>query len=171
MHISLSKSQTIKQIQNWLTSFFFSMEQANTHAESMWIFAVYWEKYPESNISLCIPMYKNISFNDTERLSFSAFRLAWVAFKLLPITFHQSVIANAYLALLTVNFMFFNSLQLKLIAKSSWRSIYWRISNGRGLWFPEEKFRGYTIWKQRNRRQGLWPSGRWRFRRIWFLWI
>lgn len=147
------------------------MEQANTHAESMWIFAVYWEKYLESNISLCIPMYKNISFNDTERLSFSAFRLAWVAFKLLPITFHQSVIANAYLALLTVNFMFFNSLQLKLIAKSSWRSIYWRISNGRGLWFPEEKFRGYTIWKQRNRRQGLWPSGRWRFRRIWFLWI
>lgn len=125
----------------------------------------------ESNISLYIQMYKNISFNYSERLFFPAFRLAWVAFKPLPDTFYQTVIANAYFALLTVNFMFSNSLQLKWIAKSSWRSIYWRISNWRGLWFPEEKFGGYTIWKQRNRRQGLWSSGRWRFRRIWFLWI
>ena len=66
---------------------------------------------------------------------------------------------------------FSNSLQHKSIAKSSWRSIYWRISNWRGLWFPEEKFWGSAIWKQTNRRQGLWSSGRWRFRRIWFLWI
>lgn len=54
----------------------FSMKQANTHAESMCIFAIYWEKCFESNISLYIPMYKTISFNDTKRIFFPAFRLA-----------------------------------------------------------------------------------------------
>ena len=99
--------------------------------------------------------------------------LAWVAFNPLPRPQHSrhTVIANALLASLTVTFLFSTSLQLEWIAQPRWRSIYWRISNWRGLWFPEEKPRGDTVRKQRHRRQGLWPSGRWRFRRIWFLWI
>lgn len=64
----------IIQILNYEVNFeftnnFFPVE-ANIHDDTMWIFAVYWEKYFESNTPLYIAMYKCISFNESERHPF-----------------------------------------------------------------------------------------------------